>query len=103
MAVAEYATCEDCGLVMAPGVGCDLTHVSKGEGLPLRKRIFVGENDDWGYPVCPDCNAGEGTPHHLGCDVERCPECGRQMLACLGEPDEFGGCGWTYAGRLGKE
>jgi DNA-directed RNA polymerase subunit RPC12/RpoP len=92
---------------MDPGTGCTQTHVDKGEGTKAVKRLFVGEGDDWGgveqklggkltVIACPDCNAGTGKPHHAGCDNERCPECGHQMLMCFGEPvEEFGGgCGW---------
>lgn len=97
------ATCEDCGQEMAPSQGCKMTHVSKSEEGASVKRIFCGEGPDWGADcpggVCSDCNAGPGQPHHPGCDVERCPSCGGQMLGCLGEPDEeFGGCGWLYLG-----
>jgi len=31
---------------------------------------------------CNDCAAPYGTPHHYGCDVERCPVCGTQFIGC---------------------
>ena len=31
---------------------------------------------------CPDCGVAEGQIHHYGCNVERCPFCGRQLIAC---------------------
>lgn len=90
-----YATCEDCNQTMNPGGGCTYTHVRTETG-DLVQRIRCGEGADWGAPICHDCNAGDGQFHHAGCDVERCPQCGSQMLMCLGEPDAFGGCGWTH-------
>lgn len=35
---------------------------------------------------CHDCNAGDGKYHHPGCDMERCPKCGGQLISC--------GCLW---------
>jgi hypothetical protein len=89
---------------MDPGVGCSLTHVSKTRRGKSVKRVFCGDAGDWGAGdpdyVCNDCNAGFGQPHHPGCDTERCPSCGGQMLGCLGPIDEFGGCGWLYLAEL---
>jgi hypothetical protein len=31
---------------------------------------------------CHDCNIKKGGIHHPGCDMERCPKCGGQMLGC---------------------
>lgn len=32
--------------------------------------------------ICHDCGANPGEYHEMGCDVERCPDCGSQMIAC---------------------
>jgi hypothetical protein len=31
---------------------------------------------------CGDCHALEGQYHELGCDLERCPFCGGQLISC---------------------
>lgn len=31
---------------------------------------------------CHDCNIKHGNYHHPGCDVERCPWCGGQLISC---------------------
>ena len=104
MSTTTHVACEDCGQIMDPGTGCSETHVAKWKSGPFVARIRVGEGDDWGAPVCHDCNASTGQVHHAGCDVERCPECGGQMIGCFGEEFEvdgvhFASCGWLYLGK----
>ena len=31
---------------------------------------------------CHDCNVVRGARHHPGCDMERCPKCGGQLISC---------------------
>ena len=41
----------------------------------------VSYNLGWGQR-CHDCNVQRGGYHHPGCDMERCPKCGGQLISC---------------------
>ncbi len=50
-----------------------------------RQRIRYGEEaENWGAnrQPCHDCGAVKGQYHDFGCDVERCPVCGGQLIYC---------------------
>jgi len=82
----ENAICKDCGQKMDVGNSCTIEHIKLNgkvyERIPYGVEGFYGE-------VCHDCNVKIGQIHHFGCDVERCPKCGGQLISCsCGESSE---------------
>lgn len=78
------AKCEYCGHDMLTAKGCVRVPVvhNRKEYEPVK----VGDPGDW-YAndpdaVCGDCGAHYGHYHHPGCDIERCPVCGLQLISC---------------------
>lgn len=78
------AICEGCGLDMAVVDGCTVGFVMIGG--KRYERIKRGAKRDSAmngcYGRCGDCGARRGHYHHVGCDLERCPVCGGQLISC---------------------
>ncbi len=80
MSTEEYAVCRDCGQAMSPGTACT-RHTLTIDGKEYQRIPYANpHHPDPHY--CHDCNTPLGQLHHLGCDMERCPKCGGQLIAC---------------------
>ncbi len=54
------------------------------DGMVLERIRFGQELSGWGdeFDNCPDCGVAHGGLHQPGCDIEECPKCGGQIIAC---------------------
>lgn len=77
------AVCRDCEQEMLVATSCTVdTLILQGERYARdRVRSPIGPAGR-----CADCGVTRRGYHHLGCDLEACPRCRRQLLSC--------GCGW---------
>lgn len=69
--------CLVCGQDMMQSDGCRVAvmyHCGE-QYVRIPFRGFHGER-------CGDCKALSGNYHHWGCDLERCPVCGGQLISC---------------------
>jgi hypothetical protein len=72
--------CGVCKLEMQDGVSCVEESVDiNGEDFPQVPFHVDGAPADH---HCHDCKTPLGGFHHPGCDMERCPKCGGQLISC---------------------
>jgi hypothetical protein len=73
------ALCEWCKKDMLTVDGCTGNKkIEFPDGSQLDSLPYYGS----GGLRCPDCNVLTGHRHHPGCDREKCPKCGGQLIAC---------------------
>ena len=77
--------CRVCNREMNDGSGCiGGTLICNGKKYA---RIKAGDEGDFVPSMgegekCHDCATTTGNYHHWGCDAERCPACGLQLISC---------------------
>ena len=73
------ATCEVCKQEMNTADGCvdGTLYLTDGTTVFRSRTHWCDSGGRW-----TDCGAKHGQPHHLGCDVERCPYCMGQLISC---------------------
>ena len=80
------AICDLCGREMLGDEGCATHRWVDHHGNIFQPIVFCGMGDmyedDPNLQRCPDCGTPRHQPHHPGCDVERCPYCGNQLIMC---------------------
>jgi hypothetical protein len=68
------AKCTDCRQEMLKSNGCTIKKL-----MPLDPVARIPHDGD---RKCHDCGAAPGKFHHFGCDMEKCPTCGGQIISC---------------------
>lgn len=72
------AVCTDCKQDMLTVTECTWQLIQVDGQFFLRSTERFDEQNG----KCHDCNVVHGNVHHYGCDVERCPKCGGQLISC---------------------
>lgn len=89
--------CEDCSQEMLKAESCTRPYVIIDNKEFKRDTSYYDVNKR-----CHDCGIvnGEEHIHHFGCDVERCPKCGGQLISCSCPKKHL--AGWVDATCVGE-
>ena len=89
------AICPDCKQEMLEADSCTFHSIISESGKVYDRHRFMDAEDEAMYRNlgidydfcessirCGDCGIRPGGLHHFGCDMERCPRCGGQLISC---------------------
>ena len=79
------AKCTYCNLEMTDEATVDCPahgFVIYRNGVQLPAIPYSPTNQSEDFDRCHDCGVLRGGHHHPGCDMERCPRCGGQLISC---------------------
>jgi len=79
---AISATCSACNCGQVVATTCAIVDVSLANGRVLPRVRFFPDDGASLDDHCAACDVAPGGLHHLGCDLELCPSCGRQASIC---------------------